>query len=398
MASRAFDLYDSAINSPTSKQIYRYSLHEFMRFVNIKKYDDLAKLDSEQAQEHLENWLRHLADKDITSRTIYTKLVAVELFFDMNKISLYKKILRKMLPSSDHIPGGNLPFTTEDIQKFLKFTLRPRTTALVLFLASTGTRPASITDPVLLLKHIEDMPQGCKSVRVYDGSKEGYWAFLTPEASNALKDYLNSRKRKGEKLGPESPVFANFDKPNPQKKNDYMSIKSLRHIMQNLIKASGIERKKIGNRYDKAPVYGFRKRFNTILKLDNNVNSNIAEKLMAHKRGLDGVYFTPTREECFIEFLKAIPKLTISDESRNKLKIKKLEQETSEIERLSEEVKKLREWVDPTLDRRIALESDPVTGEIPFDLPNIPRYSLLNFKKSLKDPNYMKRISGQKNY
>lgn len=386
MASRAFDLFDSAIKTPTSKQIYRYSLHEFMRFVKIKKYDDLAKLDSEQAQEHLENWLRYLADKDITSRTIYTKLVAVELFFDMNKISLYKKVLRKMLPSSDHIPGGNLPFTTEDIQKFLKFTTRLRTKALVLFLASTGVRPASITDPVLLLKHIEDMPNGCKSVRVYDGSKEGYWAFLTPEASNALKDYLNARKRKGEKLGPESPVFANFDKPNPQRKNDYMSIKSLRHIMQNLIKASGIERKKIGNRYDKAPVYGFRKRFNTTLKLDNDVNSNIAEKLMAHKNGLDGVYFTPTREECFNEFLKAVHKLTISDESRDKIKIQNLQHEKTEIQQMRTELDEFRNMVIK-INKRIVLESDPVTGLVDFELPDLKRYYKYRLQQQIeKDP------------
>jgi len=54
--------------------------------------------------------------------------------------------------------------------------------------------------------------------------------------------------------------------------------------------------------YDKSLAHGFRKRFNTILKLNNEVNSNIAEKLMAHKRGLDGHYFVPTIEECFEEF------------------------------------------------------------------------------------------------
>ena len=61
----------------------------------------------------------------------------------------------------------------------------------------------------------------------------------------------------------------------------------------------------------------FRKRFNTILKINNDVNSNIAEKLMAHKKGLDGVYLQPTREECFNEFVKAILQLTVDDSQRN---------------------------------------------------------------------------------
>ena len=55
--------------------------------------------------------------------------------------------------------------------------------------------------------------------------------------------------------------------------------------------------------------HGFRKRFNTILKLDNSVNHNVAEKLMGHKNGLDGVYLTPTVNELFAEFRKAMHKI-----------------------------------------------------------------------------------------
>lgn len=57
--------------------------------------------------------------------------------------------------------------------------------------------------------------------------------------------------------------------------------------------------------------HGFRKRFNTILKLENGVNYNVAEKLMGHRNGLDRVYLTPTLEELFSEFVKAIHKIEI---------------------------------------------------------------------------------------
>jgi len=63
------------------------------------------------------------------------------------------------------------------------------------------------------------------------------------------------------------------------------------------------------------------------MKLNNEVNSNIAEKLMAHKKGLDGVYFKPTREECFAEFVKAIPELTVDESERLKEQLKKQCQE-----------------------------------------------------------------------
>jgi len=336
--SRTLTLFESAIKSPESKKNYTYSLHEFMKFVKIIDPDDIPKLGSEKILNFLKDWIIHLRNKQLKANTIRAKLCGIELLLEMNDILINKKILHKLLPSSDYVPGGGTPFTTEEIQRMLKSTTRLRSKALVHFFASTGARPASITDPVLRLKHIEKMSQDCKSIRIYDGSKDGYWAFLTPEASQALDHYLKSRKYYGETLTENSPVFANYNKPNPTMKNDYLSAKSVRNIMKNLIKASGIERTKDGNRFDKATVYGFRKRFNTILKLNNDVNSNVAEKLMAHKHGLDGTYLQPTREECFVEFVKAIPELTISDESRDKIIIENLEKEKSVIERFQKEL------------------------------------------------------------
>ena len=338
MKSRSFQLFEAAIKSPKTLKNYTYSLHEFMRFAKIKNYDDIPKLTTDKIQKLLENWIMNLAKRELKSSAIQTKLSAVESFLEMNKVIFHKKILHRLIPSSDYIPGGEVPFTNEEIKKMISITTKLRTIALIHFLASTGARPGSLVDPVLKLKHLEDMPHNCKAVKLYDGSKEGYWGFLTPEASKALDDYLNSRKLNKEKLNDESPVFANHNKSTRKMINEHLSDKSLRLILSNLIKAAGIERKKDGKRYDKATVYGFRKRFNTTLKNNSNINSNIVEKIMAHKRGLDGVYYKPTREQCFAEFVKAISELTISDEARDKLKISKLEKEKSEIQKLESKI------------------------------------------------------------
>ena len=129
--------------------------------------------------------------------------------------------------------------------------------------------------------------------------------------------------------------------------------------MWDLLIKAGIERIKKGKRYDKAAIYGFRKRFNTILKLNNDVNSNIAEKLMAHKRGLDGTYLQPTKEECFTEFVKAIPFLTISDDERIRLENQALKKEKSKLEKNAEEIllqkdelSRMRQAVDLLLKER----------------------------------------------
>ena len=262
----------------------------------------------------------------------------------MNKKLFYKKILHKLLPSDDNIIGGNVAYTNEDIIKMLSCTFKPRTKAIIHLLASTGIRPGAFDDPPLRMKHLEKI-EDCQSVKIYDGSKESYFAFLIPEAVEVFNQYFESRKLNDEKLGPESYIFHTYN--TKTKLNEYLSGDGVRVIMKNLIKKAGIERNKANTKhYDKAVIYSLRKRFNTVLKLNNEVNSNIAERLMGHRNGLDGRYLTPTREESFKEFKKAIPDLTIDPTKRQaeeiesqQKKITELSQKDNEIQELKEEMK-----------------------------------------------------------
>lgn len=132
---------------------------------------------------------------------------------------------------------------------------------------------------------------------------------------------------------------------------------SARSSIYRMIEQARIVREKQGFAYDIQMDHGFRKRFNTILKINSGINSNIAEKLMGHKRGLDGVYFTPTREQCFEEFKKAIPELTIDESLRLKSEldsvVKKLDVSESEkdlrILQLEEQARKTQEILSKLL-------------------------------------------------
>jgi len=327
----SFRNFDDAIRRDSTRRSYHYYLNEFMRFAKFSNYDKLAKLTTDKIQKLLEDWVRTQKKRNLEPNTISTKLDSIELFLEMNKKIWYKKIVRKMLPDSDRIAGGDMPFTNEDLIKLKQVAKKPRDIAVIDFLASTGVRPGCLSDPILRLKHLEEMSGGCTAIKVYEGSRDGYWAFLTPEASQSLKQYLKWREFNHEELGPDSVLFKTYDNPNTQK--DFLTADSVRQMLVNLLKLAGIERKKTKNRYDKAIVYGFRKRFNGILKMNNDVNSNIAEKLMAHKNGLDGNYLKPTREQCFAEFVKAITELTISNQARHKAKIADLEKEKSVLQK-----------------------------------------------------------------
>ena len=148
MKSRSFQLFEAAIKSPKTLITYTYCLHQFMRFAKIKNYDDIPKLTTDKIQNLLEDWIMHLAKRELRSTAIQTKLSAVESFLEMNKVIFHKKILHRLIPSSDYIPGGEVPFTNEEIKKMLSTTTKLRTIALIHFLASTGARPGGIVDPV----------------------------------------------------------------------------------------------------------------------------------------------------------------------------------------------------------------------------------------------------------
>ena len=346
--SRAYNKFRKAIKTSSTLKSYNFALDKFMIQFKITSYDAAIKVKEDMIQDHLEDFVISL--NHLSYQTANQYLSGVELFCDMNKVFYHKRIIRKLLPSNDKEPGGKLPYKTEEINRMLSVTIKLRSKAIIHFFASTGCRPAAIEDPILRLKHLEDMSYDCKSVYIYDGSKEGYFAFLTPEAAKALNDYFRQRKLNGEILSEESPVFANS--PNfPSTKNEYLSQSSARQIITDAISKAGIERIKKGKRYDKAEIYGFRKRFNTILKLNNEVNSNIAEKLMAHKRGLDGVYLQPTKEECFTEFVKAIPELTIDSTKRHEFKIIEQQEEISELEEKSDRIDELERTQKITLAR-----------------------------------------------
>jgi len=190
-------------------------------------------------------------------------------------------------------------------------------------------------NPTFKLENYRKFQRHCYAVKVYDQTNEEYCVFLYPDAADALDEYHASRKRNGEKLNEETAIFGIRD--HPQYKYDYFTDDALDHMLNGIVKSAKIPRKKVDARgYDKAITYMFRKRFNGHLKMDNRVNSNIAEKLMAHKNGLDGTYLQPTLEECYVEFFKAIPRLTPDPTHRHQLQMASKEMEIQRLKEVNE--------------------------------------------------------------
>jgi len=341
---------------------YSYNMNRFMDFAADKKYiknacdfDQLSKLDSNDVTELLQAYVFFL-NKRVKGVSTRSYLNAPELFFNMNNVLWNHVIVKKSIHRDDAIPGGAKAATDDDVNQLIDECNNKLETALLHFLFSTGIRPGGIIDPILQVKHLIKMPNGCYAIKVYDESKEGYWAFLTPEAAKALDDYHNWRKMNGEKITSESALF----RPTRKKKQWYLRDSTARDIVYKIIARTTIKRVKTGNRYDKAVIYMFRKRFNGKLKLDESqINSNIAEKLMAHNSKeikLDTNYLDIPIERLFKEFKKAIFELTVSDKERQKVEILRQQDTITELQEEKKQHQDTQQQLDEMKKRQIEFE------------------------------------------
>ena len=207
---------------------------------------------------------------------------------------------------------------------------------LIQFMSASGVRIGSFE--TMKLKHLKDMPNNCKSVLVYDDDKAEYHTFIHHEAVEALDEYLAYRTRLGEKITPNSWVI-----PSTSDSNKPVTTASIITQMNRFARQNLVQDKKRG-RYEIQACHGFRKRFDTILKSNYNVNINLAEKMMGHSTSipLDNVYFKPVIEQLFEEYQKAIPELMIDDKFRLEQQLKKKDEKINELNQKDKEIDYLK--------------------------------------------------------
>ncbi len=356
---------------------YGCRLKQFFRNSTITSYDELIKVPNEELENTLVDYCKFILHKvrqgKLSPNTVPKMFKPIKFVLGINyrENDVRWRPIESLFPPGERRSGFRA-WTTEQIQEMIDRCSGAnisRNKALIHFMASIGGR-IGIHENQLLMKHLIPMSSNdtqnmdCYAVLLYaesdesaeekdyrDSSKDvvsgdSYWAFLTPEATKWLKRYHGERQRCGEMLNDDTPIFRNvFSTLRPYAKIQ-LSKQAVFNIFERIVRNTSIKRSQKGRRYDIQLLHGFRKRFNTILKLENSVNANIAEKIMGHKNGLDGVYFVPTREQCFTEFLKAIPFLTISDDERLRLENQKLKQENIEKKQFKEKINTLEHMLE----------------------------------------------------
>ena len=301
---RSLILFEESIRSKYTKHNYTSNLNRFLKFAGIDSPNRMLSISQSTLQRMLEDYLMELK-RNTNPNNVPSMFRGIKHFCIMNDINPNWNILYKMFPQRQKTQNLRA-YTKDEIVSILSCTKNIRNRALIYFLTSTGAR-IGVFDHELSIRHTKSMSHGCIAVLLYAGHLEEYWSFLTPQASRTLTRYHNHRRQEGEILSENTPLFATSGTIRRRQ----LGWSGARSVVHREILQSGITRNKHNGRYDVQTDHGFRKRFNTILKIDNSVNYNIAEKLMGHKNGLDGVYLTPTVEELFTEFRKVMHKMEI---------------------------------------------------------------------------------------
>lgn len=336
---RSLLLFYSGIKSEMTKKHYSYYLDEFRQYFIIKDYDKLLSIKQKKLQEMVEDFIINHKSRHISASYIAGKICALKLFFSMNDIILNWNKLNKMLPEKTK-PMGDKAYTTEQIQILLNGTSHLTYKALINFMCSSGVRAGSFQE--LKMNHLKDMPNGCKSVKVYADTIYEYFTFIHQEAVESLNQYLESRKRKGETITDDSWVFCS-----PRNNEKPMQTHTITSAIGRYVKKSlGREKIKSG-RYEIMSSHGMRKRFDTVLKSNRLVNISLAERLMGHSKTipLDNSYFKPVIEQLFDEYQKAIPQLIIDEKYRLKSKIQVQQDEIVLLEEKNNEIENLQKTI-----------------------------------------------------
>jgi integrase/recombinase XerD len=326
---RCLVLFEESCRSEFTKKAYLFELKKFLKYAKMD-YEQVLFLEKTELTDLLVDYVLHLK-KRVSPNSIPIFFAGIFKFFEMNDREFNKRKIRALYGEKVK-RSGFLPIKDEQINAMMKVCQNQKQRALLYLFSSTGCRPQAIVE--LKMKHLEPIGNGCLSLRLYDGSLHEMYSFLHEKATNELKKYFEWREKQGEKLTPESYVFVNSTELM------FLTVKPLQStsigsILSDLIEKAGITRTKVNTKnYDLSSTGGFRKRFNTILKMNPNIAHAIGEMLMDHSNYLEKHYFKPTREQLFAEFQKAIPELEFDEavrlkiENENKQKhIEKLESE-----------------------------------------------------------------------
>jgi hypothetical protein len=333
LSSDPYSLFLYAMNSPVTRDRYITRLNRFFSFIGIEgtTIEERCRIFVERGNDD-NNWVFrsiinfiHLLKerayrKEITGSTIRNYVKAIKLFTEMNDILISWKKITRGLPKGRKWGDDRAP-TLEEIRKIVEYPDR-RIKPIVYTMVSSGIRLGAWD--YLRWGHIHPIYSNndilAAKILVYVGEEEQYYSYISPEAYQALADWMNFRQKSGENINQDSWVMRNLWDNRITKGKGWVTIpkklksSGIKALVENAIWTQGLRTKLPPGkrRHEFQADHGFRKFFKThaeqVMKPIN------VEVLMSHSTGVSDSYYRPLEKELLQDYLKAVDLLTINSD------------------------------------------------------------------------------------
>ena len=340
----AYHNFVESFKSEATKRVYVQSFDSFLDFLLQQQEQGqgqelkvLLLLIQQNNQKDIENliisYILKLRKDGYAYSSINTMISGITYFFSINDIVLNKKKICRYM--GEHVKTvKDRAYTREEIKKIFE-CCNLKNKIIVSLMASTGCRIGAIAKLKLSdIKYIEK--EKLHQIFFYTNTKEEYYSFCSYECSKYIDEYLDLRKRCGEKINEKSPLIRDdfqqddlLRAENPKPLTTY----NLTFYIRKVLIASGIRnpikmefrgpKKKM--RKQVAANHGFRK-FAMTTMANARISPEIREMLLGHSIGLSNAYYRPSVSEMLNEYLKVVNDLIIDPSHRLQKTILELEE------------------------------------------------------------------------
>jgi len=310
IADEAFQKFRQRIKrrseSRSTDRTYSGQLLRFLKWVGMEpnEFLEAVKAGRIEVEEELNGYIDDLAERGLSPSTQKGAYSAVKTFLEVN---LSKK--ERIEIDWDHVDlpksYGKIEDKTprhEELKRILAYG-DVEDGALVLVATSSGCREGTLASLTLGDIDLDTYPDiGVIRVKASQAKERvKYVTFITPEAKETLRAYLDLRRRKGENFSPSTPLFGFMGKP--------VLASALVQRWNRLLEKSGFN-----ERSGPWRVYRFhtlRKFFRKALE-DARMTKSYRERLMGHTgEYLDKAYLQSEELELLELYRQAIPYLQV---------------------------------------------------------------------------------------
>ena len=323
-----------AAKEETTKAIYEKNFADFLRFINknpdeliVQRQQDLLSPDIKIQRSIESQFLRYIATKKkegYATATLQIMYASIRSFFEMHYFPL--RVRRGDYPKGDS--NGVKRATKTAILKVLnnkkarnKITTKPA----VLVIKDSGLRVSDVLrlNCDFFLDALEKTPD-TDLIEIHIITKKTKLlakTFIGKEAIDALKEYLEKRRKGSRNVAPEtitreSPLFKSWKRGKVRRISRHSFSTLLRQAFLNV-------------REDKMSAHSLRKKLQTDLE-KVGINSNWIDHILGHKLiNSRDAYSLPTDEELKEAYAKAYPYIKVYPEaSASTLETPKREEST----------------------------------------------------------------------